>query len=132
MTLRHVTLTVAQMPRSLAFYDAVLAPLGLVRGQEYADEEEDPAEAPLEVAGYGPDAADVVIWLATGTPPTVAAHLAFDATSRAAVEEFFAAALGHGGTPRQAPRRWELYPPGYYGALVADPDGNLVEAFAAQ
>jgi catechol 2,3-dioxygenase-like lactoylglutathione lyase family enzyme len=132
MTLRHVTLTVAHMRRSLAFYDAVLAPLDLVRGEEYADEEEDPADAPIDAVGYGPDGAAVVLWLAAGRLTTVGAHLAFDATSRAAVDEFFTAALGHGGAPRHAPRRWELYRPGYYGALVTDPDGNLVEAFATE
>jgi hypothetical protein len=47
---------------------------------------------------------------------------------RAQVDAFFAAATRAGGSATQAPRRWEIYRPGYYGALVADPDGNLIEA----
>lgn len=130
--LRHVTLTVADLTMSLAFYDAALQPLGLVRAAQYADEEEDPAEVPLEAVGFGTPAAEPALWLVVGPVATSAVHLAFDAPSRVAVDEFFAAALANGGSSRQAPRRWEIYRPGYYGALVADPTGNLVEAFVAE
>jgi catechol 2,3-dioxygenase-like lactoylglutathione lyase family enzyme len=124
--LRHITLSASTFARSLAFYDAALAALGLDRAQEFGDEEEeDPA---VEAAGYGPADRAPVFWLVAGPTPTRGAHLAFAAGSRDEVEAFFAAAVAAGGTPRQAPRRWEIYRPGYYGAVVADPDGNLVEA----
>jgi predicted lactoylglutathione lyase len=55
-------------------------------------------------------------------------HVAFQASDVDAVNGFYAAALESGGRESQAPRRWEIYRPGYYGALVADPDGNLIEA----
>jgi predicted lactoylglutathione lyase len=55
-------------------------------------------------------------------------HAAIRAASRADVEAFYTAALATGGAPRQAPRPWEIYRGGYFGAVVADPDGNLVEA----
>ncbi len=126
--LRHVTITVASVATSAAFYDAALAELGLSRVQEFADEEEDPSSVPLEAVGYGPADGDAALWLLAGSPPTARAHVAFAAGSRQAVDAFYAAALAHGGTARQAPRRWEIYRPGYYGALVGDPDGNLVEA----
>ena len=48
--------------------------------------------------------------------------------SVAEVERFHRAGLAHGGRSAQAPRRWEIYRPGYFGAIVTDPDGNLVEA----
>ena len=124
--LRYITLSAGDFAVSLAFYDAALRPLGLDRTQEYGDEEEeDPA---TEAVGYGLPDAPPVLWLVAVGEPTSSAHIAFDARSRAEVDAFFAAAVGAGGSPRQAPRRWEIYRPGYYGAVVADPDGNLVEA----
>lgn len=124
--LRHITVCAGSFDASLAFYDAALGALGLVRVQEYGDEEED--EAALEAAGFGPADEPPAFWLVSGGEPTRGAHAAFVAASRGAVDAFFAAAVAAGGTPRQPPRRWEIYRPGYYGAVVADPDGNLVEA----
>ena len=124
--LRHITVCASAFDASLAFYDAALGALGLVRVQEYGDEEED--DAVLEAAGFGLPDERPSFWLVTGGEPTRGAHAAFAASSRGAVRAFFAAAVAAGGTPRQAPRRWEIYRPGYFGALVADPDGNLVEA----
>jgi catechol 2,3-dioxygenase-like lactoylglutathione lyase family enzyme len=124
--LRHITVCASSFDASLAFYDAALGALGLVRVQEYGDEEED--DGVLEAAGFGPPDAPPLFWLVTGSEPTRGAHAAFAAASRGAVDAFFAAAVTAGGTPRQAPRRWEIYRPGYFGAVVADPDGNLIEA----
>jgi catechol 2,3-dioxygenase-like lactoylglutathione lyase family enzyme len=124
--LRHITVCASSFDASLAFYDATLGALGLVRVQEYGDEEED--DAVLEAAGFGLPDEPASFWLVTGGEPTRGAHAAFAAASRGAVDAFFAAAVAAGGTPRQAPRRWEIYRPGYFGAVVADPDGNLIEA----
>ena len=124
--LRHITLSASAFDRSLAFYDAALSALGLDRAQEFGDEEED--DAALEAAGYAAGDGAPVLWLVAGSAPTRGAHVALVARSRDEVEAFFAAAVDAGGTPQQAPRRWEIYRPGYYGAVVADPDGNLVEA----
>ena len=124
--LRHVTLSAGAFERSLAFYDAALGALGLVRVQEFGDEEED--DAALEAAGYGMPEQAPVFWLVAGAQASRGAHVAFGASSRVQVDAFFAAATDAGGSAQQAPRRWEIYRPGYYGALVADPDGNLVEA----
>ena len=124
--LRHITVCASSFDASLAFYDAALGALGLVRAQEYGDEEED--DALIEAAGFGPPDEPPSFWLVTGGEPTRGAHAAFTASSRGAVDAFFAAAVAAGGTPRQAPRRWEIYRPGYFGAVVADPDGNLIEA----
>lgn len=132
MTIRHVTLTAADPAASVAFYDAVLATVGMARLQEFADEEEDPADVPLEAAGFGLPGGEPVLWIVAGRVPTRGAHVALDATSAQDVDRFFAAALANGGSARQAPRRWELYRTGRYGALVADPDANLVEAVAPE
>ena len=55
-------------------------------------------------------------------------HLAFQASSRAAVDAFHAAAVAVGAEVLHEPRVWPEYHPGYYGAFVRDPDGNNVEA----
>ncbi len=43
------------------------------------------------------------------------------------VDDFYRAALTHGGRDNGAPGERE-YHPGYYAAFVLDPDGNNIEA----
>ncbi|GIF76686.1 hypothetical protein Asi02nite_62040 [Asanoa siamensis] len=57
---------------------------------------------------------------------TKASHLAFAASSRAAVDAFHAAAVAAGRTSRHAPRFRSQYRA--YCAFVNDPDGNNIEA----
>jgi catechol 2,3-dioxygenase-like lactoylglutathione lyase family enzyme len=130
--LDHVTLTVAaaDFAARLAFYDAALGPLGLVRVAELVDEEEeDPA---VEAAGWGPDHGDGLVWLVIGERPTAGLHVRLRTESRAQVETFYAAAVRAGGAEHAAPRRWVLYRRGEFNAIVADPAGNLIEAVAAE
>jgi catechol 2,3-dioxygenase-like lactoylglutathione lyase family enzyme len=63
-----------------------------------------------------------------GEATTTAAHVAFVAEDRAAVDAFHAAALAAGGRDKDAPRLHPEYHPGYYAAFVRDPDGNNIEA----
>lgn len=123
----HVTMTATDLERSGGFYDSALAPLGFRRVVEYVDPE-DEDEAGVEAIGYADGQAPASVWLVSGPAPTHNVHVAFRAMDAAAVDRFYAEALQNGGQPSQAPRRWEIYRPGYYGALVADPDGNLIEA----
>ncbi|HEV7203041.1 MAG TPA: VOC family protein [Jatrophihabitans sp.] len=125
-----VTITAADLARSLAFYDAALAALGLVRTTELVDEEEEDPD--LEAAAWGPADGPAVLWLVTGPRPTAGLHLRFQADSRVDVETFFAEALEHGGTTHTAPRRWTLYRRGEFHAIVRDPAGNLIEAVSAE
>jgi catechol 2,3-dioxygenase-like lactoylglutathione lyase family enzyme len=128
--LDHVTLTAADLQASAAFYDAALAPLGLGRLIDLSDEEED--DLPAEAVAYG-DESGAVLWLVVGGRASRAVHLSFRAVDRDAVERFHAAAVGAGGTSHDAPRRWPLYrTPGEFNAIVADPDGNLIEAVSAE
>jgi predicted lactoylglutathione lyase len=55
-------------------------------------------------------------------------HVAFVASSRAAVDAFYAAALKAGGRDNGAPGLRPHYHANYYGAFVFDRDGNNVEA----
>lgn len=124
-----MTITAADFPASLAFYDAALGALGLARVLEFGDEEEDDAD--VEAAGWG--AGDsAVLWLVAGAVPTSGLHVSLRAHNRADVEAFHAAALAHGGRSHDAPRRWAIYRRGQFNAVVADPDGNLLEAVAPE
>lgn len=116
--LDHVSIQCAELEASAAFYDAVLAPLGGQRIMDFGD-----------AIGYGTPSRPV-FWIGTQTTGDGfrESHLAFTAPSRAAVREFFAAALERGAEALHEPRVWPEYHETYYGAFVRDPDGNNVEA----
>jgi catechol 2,3-dioxygenase-like lactoylglutathione lyase family enzyme len=123
----HLSLGVRDILRSVRFYDAVLAPLGLVR--VWSDLR--PGETGQGV-GYGlPGCADVLalkerpaeqVGLGSGF------HLALAAPSRAAVDHFHAVALACGGSTGGAPGLRPAYGEHYYAAFVLDPDGHRLEA----
>jgi len=126
MGIDHVSIGVSNMQRSKAFYDAILAPLGMK------------AVLPVEISGrlvgvgYGVDAKPV-FWVQfpiNGQPATFGngMHVAFEAPSRAAVDAFYLAALDQGGIEDGRPGLRTEYNPDYYGAFVRDPDGNKIEA----
>lgn len=112
----HLQLVVADLSRSRRFYEAVLGALD------------------VPVGGDGPG----FFWadeLFVSTADSVAAqgkltgrsHFAFQAKSRAAVEQFHAAGLAAGGSDNGAPGE-RPYHPDYFAAFLLDPDGNNVEA----
>jgi catechol 2,3-dioxygenase-like lactoylglutathione lyase family enzyme len=128
----HITVAASDLARSAAFYDAIFAPLGIARVAEFGDEEEDDPD--LEAIGYS-DGAAAQIWLVAvleDEQSTRHAHLRLRAEHRADVEAFHAAGLAAGGFSRAAPRRWAIYRSGEFGAAVADPDGNVIEAVSAE
>ena len=61
-------------------------------------------------------------------PPFPRLHLAFVASSRQQVDKFFEVALREGAHSNGEPGLRDLYHPGYYAALVLDPDGHNIEA----
>jgi catechol 2,3-dioxygenase-like lactoylglutathione lyase family enzyme len=111
----HVSLDVSDYPRSRAFYEAALAPLGFGVVTELDG-----------ACGFGPAGVDD-FWLGAGGS-SGPMHIAFAAQDEAAVDAFHAAALAAGGRDNGAPGERPQYHPGYYGAYVLDPDGNNVEA----
>ena len=119
--LSHLSLGVADLARSTAFYDGVLAALGYVRvwGNE-------------DGIGYGEaggnDRLALFVQADPVAPPGAGFHLAFAASSRAAVDAFHAAALRLGGRDEGAPGERPHYSPTYYAAFVTDPDGHKLEA----
>lgn len=115
----HIGLSVADFDRSRDFYDAVLAPLGYKRLQEFSIEQG-------RFAGYGADKPD--FWISTGGRCTGKIHVAFAARSRAEVDAFYTTAIQAGARDNGAPGIREIYHPNYYGAFVFDPDGHNIEA----
>jgi catechol 2,3-dioxygenase-like lactoylglutathione lyase family enzyme len=116
--LDHLAVQCADVARSAAFYDLVLATVGGRRLMDFGD-----------VVGFGvgdkPD-----FWLgpqSTGEGFRES-HIAFAAADRATVREFFRVAVEAGAEVLHVPRVWPEYHPGYYGAFVRDPDGNNIEA----
>jgi catechol 2,3-dioxygenase-like lactoylglutathione lyase family enzyme len=128
--IEHVTVTASDFAASVAFYDAALGALGLVRLAELVDEEED--DPAVEAVGWGPDDGAALVWVVPGPRPTGGLHLRLHAEGRRQVETFHAAAVQAGGTVFAAPRRWTPYRRGEFGAMVRDPDGNLIEAVSPE
>jgi catechol 2,3-dioxygenase-like lactoylglutathione lyase family enzyme len=127
-TLHHISFAVADLARSAAFYDAVLAPVGLVRVWTHAT-----ADGFKEAAiGYGRPGHDdefAIRLRAHGLPPTSDAfHLAFRAPTREAVVAFHRAALAHGGHDNGGAGIHPEYGPDYCAGFVIDPDGHRIEA----
>jgi catechol 2,3-dioxygenase-like lactoylglutathione lyase family enzyme len=119
----HISIGVADLERSAAFYDAALAPLGHVRlSENYRSVCYGPpgfnGEAPFAILHDG----------AAAKPPSAGVHLAFAARSREAVDGFHAAALAAGGVDQGPPGIRYDPDSGYYAAFVADPDGHRLEA----
>ena len=124
----HTGIGVSDIERSAAFYDAVLAALGL-RPVIRITKAFEPADATSDLGGVGYGMAYPVFWIDVFHPHSAKQHTAFRARSREEVQAFHAAALSHGGEDNGAPGLREGgYPPGYYAAFVFDPDGNNVEA----
>jgi catechol 2,3-dioxygenase-like lactoylglutathione lyase family enzyme len=116
--LDHVGFGVTDYARSKAFYEQVLAPLGLTLLLEPV----------AQAAGFGRDGKPF-FWIETRGPAVNGGlHVAFAVDSRATVDEWHAAALAAGATDNGAPGVREIYHPNYYGAYVLDPDGNNIEA----
>jgi catechol 2,3-dioxygenase-like lactoylglutathione lyase family enzyme len=129
--LTYVYLGTNDLRRATAFYDAVLAPVGMKRCMT-----NDPQWDTVS-AGWGIYEADgareLALWV--GLPfnqqPATAGNgsmVAVAAPSRRGVDEFYAAALATGGSSEGAPGIRPHYGPNFYVAYVRDPDGNKLAA----
>jgi catechol 2,3-dioxygenase-like lactoylglutathione lyase family enzyme len=121
----HITVGTQDLGRAGRFYDATLAPLGLMRR--------------IVTPDGGPSA---ICWVATHSPlPRFYVYSPFDgnaatagngsmaaflAPSNQAVIDAHASGLAHGGTDEGGPGPRPHYGDGYFGAYLRDPDGNKV------
>lgn len=120
--INHIILTVSDVERSLAFYEACLAPLDIKYFLPFKGENGHP-----DLWGFG-DGRRAFFWLKQGTPDPRAIHWGFDAESNAEVDAFYQAAIAAGGKVNISPRARLEYYPGYYAADVFGPDGYSFEA----
>lgn len=117
----HVTLGTNDVEKALKFYDAVLGTLGIERFHtgDWG-------------AGYG-TMQGAQTWVMNPYDGQDArsgngVHIAYLASSRAAVDEFHQVALANGATDEGAPGLRQHYHPNYYGCYVRDLDGNKLQA----
>jgi catechol 2,3-dioxygenase-like lactoylglutathione lyase family enzyme len=119
--LHHLSFAVADLARSGAFYDAVLAPLG------YGRVWEDKIAIGYGLTGGG-DKFAIKLRTEAIAVPGEGFHVALTAPSREAVTAFFDAALQHGGRDNGGSGLHPEYGADYYAAFVFDPDGYRIEA----
>ena len=116
----HVSLAVADLARSTAFYEQTLVPLGLARLVERDG-----------AAGFGKRYPEFWLNLREGLAPqpeTTGTHICLRAPSEDAVRDFHARALAAGGRDAGHPGPRQGAFTTYFGAFVFDPDGNKIEA----
>src|ERR1043165_5820471 len=111
----HAALSVGNYKKAKAFYIKVLAPLGYKNNMEFG-----------EAAGFM-EGGETSFWIGKAKKPAPG-HIAFEAKSKKAVDDFYKAALKNGAKDNGGPGYRVEYWPGYYAAFVYDADGNNVEA----
>lgn len=114
----HISIPVRDLATATAFYESVLAPLGLVR-----------LETRPATIGFGKSYPE--FWLnrrSDMVPSDGGAHVALRARATEIVDAFHAAALAAGGESDGAPGLRPSHGKGYYAAFIRDPDGNRIEA----
>lgn len=111
------------LPRSVAFYDAVMAVLGHPR-IDYTEGES---------ATWGKDDPGPHLWVClplNEKPATIGNGSMFSllAPSRAAVDAVYAAGMAQGASCEGPPGLRPHYGPTFYAAYMRDPDGNKFNA----
>ena len=129
--LTYVCVGTNDLARAIRFYEAAFAPLGLPRCISG-----DPAWDRTS-AGWGSYAdggpRELAFWVVTPFDARAASvgngsMVAFRAASWQAVDEFYVAALAHGGSGEGEPGLRAHYGADFYAAYVRDPDGNKLAA----
>jgi catechol 2,3-dioxygenase-like lactoylglutathione lyase family enzyme len=117
----HVDLRVRNRARAKAFYDAIMAPLGMTseEGQLFVTYTINPQAPEAEQEWFG----------FTEEPDMVAGstRLAFNAESRQIVNHVAEAARAAGARNVDGPAVETDYSPNYYAVFFEDPDGNELE-----
>ena len=116
----HTTLGAVDLTKSVAFYDAALAPLGVKNLGPFGE----------SIMLYGKDKPALLV-LTPGNgeaPSSNGVTVGFAAATPADVDAFHSAGLAAGGSDEGAPGpRGHL--PGAYAAYLRDPGGNKVCAY---
>jgi catechol 2,3-dioxygenase-like lactoylglutathione lyase family enzyme len=132
--LGHVDLVCRDLDASLAFYAAVLGPLGLAAPHLVPGERGELIHY-LRFPGLGSGSIGLRQALEAQTFELYAPglhHLALAAETREDVDAAHAAAAAAGAEVLHAPRLWPEYHPGYYATFFLDPDGFRLEVAASR
>jgi len=119
----HFTQGSNDLLRSVAFYDALLAPLGIARRESEVDN---------QVACYIDQNNALTRFFIVAPfndkPATVGngSMIAFIAANQQQVVQCYQGGMDNGGTDEGPPGNRPQYTDGYYGAYLRDPDGNKV------
>jgi catechol 2,3-dioxygenase-like lactoylglutathione lyase family enzyme len=116
----HVSVAVCDLARSAAFYEAVLAPLGL--GKLVTRE---------ATIGFGKAYPEFWINWRNALPPvpqTTGVHICLRTRDEESVRAFHATALSLGGRDAGAPGPRQAAMTTYFSAFIFDLDGNKIEA----
>ncbi len=116
--INHLTITVIDYQKSVDFYTASLATIGIV--PLFADDN--------VVTGFGLNRP--MFWVGVADEahqPSKNVHIAFTAKSHAEVDEWHKVAIENGGVDNGVPGIRLEYHDDYYAAFVIDQDGNNVE-----
>ncbi|MRD48007.1 VOC family protein [Caenimonas koreensis] len=116
MVFDHIGFNVSDFAQTKAFLVASLAPLNIGITME--------GEGWAMVGRQG----EGNFWFGSFGSSPGPIHMAFAATNREQVRQFYAAALAAGGKDNGAPGLRPQYHPNYYGAFVIGPDGHNFEA----
>lgn len=127
-TIDHIGFDTTDYPRSRAFYQQALTPLGVTLAMEVTKEQ----SGGYAGCGFGKEGKPE-FWIGSSSGPGAqpaprSLHVAFRADNRKMVDAFYAAALAAGGRDNGAPGIRAHYHPNYYAAFVLDPDGHNIEA----
>jgi glyoxylase I family protein len=132
--LGHVDLVCADVERSLAFYAAVLGPLGLESPALFEGERGETIHyLRFPTAGSGSIGLRQALThqdFALYAPGLH--HVAFAVDSRSDVDTAHGAAVSAGATVLHAPRVFRQYAPDYYATFFLDPDGFRLEVATAR
>ncbi|TDU62572.1 putative lactoylglutathione lyase [Prosthecobacter fusiformis] len=121
----HIIITVSNLSASLEFYQKALAPLGYSATPEYT------SSTGTKGVGFGIKGG-LDFFIQEGAAQVTQCHIAFTASTRVQVEEFYAAGLAAGGRDNGKPELTPDHGPDYYSAYVFDPDGCNIEAVCTE
>jgi catechol 2,3-dioxygenase-like lactoylglutathione lyase family enzyme len=121
--LGHISFGVRSYDASKQFYTEIFKPFGIELVFD------DPIR---KILGYGLDAQHEVFNVfergEDAHAPGAGTHFAFNAPSRASVDEFFEAGIRNGGKSNGEPGIRKNYGENYYAAFLFDPDGFRLES----
>jgi catechol 2,3-dioxygenase-like lactoylglutathione lyase family enzyme len=122
--LDHVILVVSDVDRSVDFYTATLAPLGITIRADFDGKDGPPGHPDLK--GFGKDDR-MIFWIRSGEVGDPVMRIGFVADGEAEVDAAYAAAMAAGAADDGPPSARVYYDPRYYAANVYDPDGYSLE-----